>query len=46
MESKIKKLIKQVALLNKLLLKVVELLGTLALVEIGVKGLIQIWNNL
>ena len=46
MEDKIKKLIKQVELLNKLTVKIVEFLGTLTLIEMAIKSIIQIWTKL
>lgn len=41
MEEKIKKLVKLVAQLNKLGLKVLELLGTLTLIALSFKSLIE-----
>lgn len=41
MEEKIKKLVKLVAQLNKLGLKVLELLGTLTLIALSIKSLIE-----
>lgn len=46
MEDKIKKLTKQVELLSKLVLKVIELLGYTTLAEMAVKTMIQIWRDL
>ena len=45
-EDKIKKLTKQVELLSKLVLKVIELLGYTTLAEMAVKTMIQIWRDL
>ncbi len=42
MEEKIKKLAKLVGQLNKLGLKVIELLGTLTLIALAIKSLIEI----
>lgn len=41
MEEKIKKLVKLVAQLNKLGLKVLEFLGTLTLIVLSIKSLIE-----
>lgn len=41
MEEKIKKLVKLVAQLNKLGLKVLELLGTLTLIALSIKSLLE-----
>lgn len=41
MEEKIKKLVKLVGQLNKLGLKVLELLGTLTLIALSIKSLIE-----
>lgn len=42
MDRKIKELIKTVKLLNQLLLRVIELAGTLTLLALSIKGLIEI----
>ncbi len=41
MEEKIKKLVKLIGQLNKLGLKVLELLGTLTLIALSIKSLIE-----
>ena len=41
MEEKIKKLVKLVVQLNKLGLKVLELLGTITLIALSIKSLIE-----
>lgn len=46
MEDKINELVKLVGQLNKLMLKVIEFLGTLTLAEMAVKTMIQIWRDL
>ena len=43
MEEKIKKLVKLVAQLNKLGLKVLELLGTKTLIALSIKSLIEMF---
>ncbi len=43
MEDKIKKLTKLIAQLNKLGLKVLELLGTLTLIGLSIKSLIDLF---
>ena len=43
MKDKIKKLTELIGQLSKLVLKIVELLGYIALAEMGIKTLIQIW---
>jgi hypothetical protein len=43
MEEKIKKLVKLVAQLNKLGLKVLELLGTITLIALSIKSLIEMF---
>ena len=45
-EDKIKELVKLVGQLNKLMLKVIELLGYTTLAEMAVKTMIQIWRDL
>ena len=45
MNEKIKKLIKLVGQLNKLLLKVLELLGTVTLVLLSIKSIIELWGD-
>lgn len=42
MENQIKKLVKLVAQLNKLGLKVLELLGTITLIVLAIKSLIEL----
>lgn len=46
MKDKIKKLTEIVALLSKLMLKVIEFLGYITLAEMTVKTMIQIWTKL
>ena len=43
MEEKIKKLVKMEAQLNKLGLKVLELLGTITLIALSIKSLIEMF---
>lgn len=43
MEEKIKKLVKLVGQLNKLGLKVLELLGTITLIALSIKSLIEMF---
>lgn len=45
MNEKIKKLIKLVGQLNKLLLKVLELLGTITLIALSIKSIIELWGG-
>ena len=46
MNEKIKKLIKLVGQLNKLLLKVLELLGTITLIALSIKSIIELWGGI